>query len=639
MKRSLIWALLFVLVLSLSPIQPASADPGFWSQKPSVIWNVTITPGPYWDYAFCAATWGNYVFAVGEHNVSGSDSEFMVYKLSKSTGEVVQYWSLNPSNLIERPFDGIIVSNYLYIAGIDAEKGDYKWDIIRFDVTNLNSYIRKTSNPTTKVDLPRSIATDGSNVYVAGAVSGGDCWRIEKYDLDLNFIGYKEFNQTKGGDEAYAIGVNPKTGQVWVLGGENNDTKSIVRILDPNLNLIKSIDLATSPQSLVPYVWFFMSIAFDSLGNGYAAVGSTVLKLSPDGTIMKRISLQGNITKLVSVSDYIYAVGRDSTGPKIYILNRELQLVSTFALQGLFRGAAFDSSNLYLAGYKKISSSDYDWMVYKIDPLMSRLHLIVRGMDNSIYYRWLLWGQPNWSSWVKLPGSTPDAPAAIEYGSTLMLVVRGGDNGIWQGLLQLSTGEFLKWQKLPGSTPSRPAIAPDMNNYKVYLVVRGMDNGIYYGEAGGPGLLKLPGSTIDAPAAAVLDNRLHIVVRGGDGSIYHGQLDLTSGKWLGWAKLTGSTPSAPSLTTDGKNLYLAVRGNDNGIYIKVWTGAWGSWERIPTGSTQSPPSVTWYNGMLYVFVKGMDNGIYYCWKTAGGSWSSWYKLTGSTPSAPAVASP
>lgn len=62
-------------------------------------------------------------------------------------------------------------------------------------------------------------------------------------------------------------------------------------------------------------------------------------------------------------------------------------------------------------------------------------------------------------------------------------------------------------------------------------------------------MLKLPGSTIDAPAAAVLEGVLHIVVRGGDGGIYHGQLDLTSGTWLGWAKLTGSTPSAPAVAS------------------------------------------------------------------------------------------
>jgi len=152
--------------------------------------------------------------------------------------------------------------------------------------------------------------------------------------------------------------------------------------------------------------------------------------------------------------------------------------------------------------------------------------------------------------------------------------------------------------------------------------------------------VRLPGSTIDAPAAAVLGNILHIVVRGSDGaSIYHGQLDLVTGNWLGWVKLSGSTPSAPSLATDGVNLYLAVRGRDDGIYVKVWSGAWGSWERIPTGSTQSSPSITWYNGKLYVFVRGRDNGIYYCWKTEDGRWTSWTKLSGSTPSTPAAATP
>jgi hypothetical protein len=643
-EKSTAWLLLAAisaLALPLAHLQPVSAEPGFWSPKPSVTWRIPITPGPYKDFALCAAVWGNYVFVAGDHNVSGTDTEFMVYKLNKTSGEVIQYWKLNPTNGVDRLYDCIVVGNYLYAIGWDAGN-NYQWDIIRFDVTNLNNYIRVTYDYS-GWDIPYSVATDGNAIYVAGSVYSGNRWCIRKYDLNLNFKGMSRYDLVGDSrDEAYAIGVNPKTRQVWVVGGAGNDAKSHLKILDTDLNLLKSMDLPVSPQNLVPYAWFYTSIAFDVLGNAYVAVGNTILKLSSDGIIVKQVSLQGNVTKLLPVTDYIYAIVRARVEGKycsvVQVLNRELQAVGSLLLEnGYFRGASFDGSSLYLAGYYSPTATDIDWLIYRIDPLVSRLHLVVRGMSDGIYYRWLT---SSWSPWVSLPGSTVDTPAVAEFGDSLLLAVRGRDNGIWYSSIKLSSGEFTGWRSLPGSTPSRPAIAVDAKNSKVYLVVRGGNNGIYYSELGGPGWIQLPGSTIDAPAAAVAGNRLHIVVRGSDGlSIYHGQLDLSTGKWLGRNQIPGSTPSAPSLASNGTHLFLAVRGGDNRVYIKVWSGAWGLWERIPTGSTPSSPSITWYNGKLYVFVRSSTNAIYYCWKTESGQWESWRQLSGSTPSTPAFTAP
>lgn len=451
------------LALLLARLQPVSAEPGFWSPKPSVTLRIPVTPGPYRDYALCAAVWGNYVFVAGEHNVSGKDTEFMVYKLNKTSGEVIQYWKLNPTNDIDYLYDCIVVDNYLYAIGYDSGN-DYQWDIIRFDATNLNNYIRVTYDYS-GWDTSYSVATDGNAIYVAGSVYSGNWWCIRKYDLNLNFKGMSQYDLVGGSrDEAYAIGINPKTRQVWVVGGAGNDAKNHLKIFDTDLNSLKSMDLPVSPQNLVPYAWFYTSIAFDVLGNAYVAIGDTILKLNSDGIIVKQVSLQGNVTKLLPVTDYIYAIVREKGYAVVHVLNRELQVVGSLPLEkGYFRGASFDGSSLYLAGYYFPTATDHDWLIYGIDPLVSRFHLVVRGMNDGVYYRWLT---SSWSPWVSLPGFTVDAPAAAEFGDSLLLAVRGRDNGIWYSSIKLSSGEFTGWRSLPGSTPSRPAIAVDAKTLK-----------------------------------------------------------------------------------------------------------------------------------------------------------------------------
>jgi uncharacterized repeat protein (TIGR02543 family) len=224
----------------------------------------------------------------------------------------------------------------------------------------------------------------------------------------------------------------------------------------------------------------------------------------------------------------------------------------------------------------------------------------------------------------------------------------------------------------------------------VLLAVRGNNDMIYYRlydtvledwSSWG----SLPGSTVDAPAAAILDNQLHIVVRGMDGaSLWHGYYDLTSESFSGWTNLEGSTPSSPVLTSNGSMLCLVVQGEDNLIYYRCYSeGAWGDWQVLPEGSTIDSPSAallgdelhvvvrgmdgfsmwhkiikpggevvqewTWIPGVsasppvlaasqssgeLYMLVRGADDGIYECLYDS--SWGTWASLEGSTIASPAA---
>ena len=512
------------LTVSLTMVPQAQANPGYWSPKPSTTWTQTITPGPYIDKTYCTDSWGDYVFIAGYHNISGQDTEYLIYKISKSTGEIVQRWSLNPSSKTEVFYDCKVIGNYLYAVGFDNVGSHSTWNIIRFDAANLSNYIRLRYGVDNYWydEWTNAIATNGSYIYVAGKTYNNDGY-IRMFTLDLKDTGY--YYDWDGIGGINALGVNPKTGQVWFLRG------NLLVLLTSNLNWIKNVNLPTSSA------WVYETLTFDPLGNAYVATGSTVYMLSPDGVILRQASLPGMVSKLLVISDYVYAISSTNNGQAIFILDRwELRPVASYTLQGqLLKGASFDNSSIYIGGYTSISGSDADWILFKVDPLVSRLHLVVRGTDDRIYYRWMT---DSWNQWVILPGLTPDSPATAVNGSALLLVVRGKDNGIWFCWIKVQSGEFSGWQQLPGSTPSRPAIAPDVPGKRMFFVVRGMDNGIYLGNmslvTGAFSYVQLTGLTPNSPSAVVLNGRLHIVVSGGDGGIYYGQVDLSSGKWLGW---------------------------------------------------------------------------------------------------------
>jgi hypothetical protein len=177
-----------------------------------------------------------------------------------------------------------------------------------------------------------------------------------------------------------------------------------------------------------------------------------------------------------------------------------------------------------------------------------------------------------------------------------------------------------------------------------YLVVQGLDNGIYYRTSSGDSWgdwNALPGATCDSPAAAVYQNNLYIVVRGMDGNtLWYGSVDLSTYDFTGWSQLDGATPSAPTLTSNGTLLCLVVRGEDNNIYYRCYNGSWGSWYALPTGSTSDSPAAAMLGNNLHIVVRGMDGNS--LWDTVvacnGTVVRGWMALSGATSSRPVLAS-
>ena len=218
-------------------------------------------------------------------------------------------------------------------------------------------------------------------------------------------------------------------------------------------------------------------------------------------------------------------------------------------------------------------------------------------------------------------------------------VVRGTDNHVY--VASYSSGGWSGWQALGGSTFSSPGVCEAAGLSTVYVFVRGTDNGVYVNgwtsSSGWSGSWVSPpggGRTIDAPACAYLDGFLHVVVRGMNNELYW---NSWAGGWVGWVDLHGKSISAPVLvsTPSLDRIDLVVQGADNGIYHKSYTGSppsgtWSSWDG-PGGKTSSKPAIAFYferafsvnYESFFLVVRGTDNKIYRNRFHVGGSWEGW----------------
>jgi hypothetical protein len=274
--------------------------------------------------------------------------------------------------------------------------------------------------------------------------------------------------------------------------------------------------------------------------------------------------------------------------------------------------------------------------------------LVVRGEDNSIYYRTYNSQGSSWSSWATLTtGSTGDTPAAVVVGDQLHFVVRGMSGGIlWHSYLNLSTSSFSGWSAIGGSTPSVPTFTS--NGTHMALVVRGDNNLIYYrlysvaSHSWGTWSTTPSGSTGDSVAAELVNNELHFVVRGMSGGVlWYSYKNLDTSSFSGWGAFGGSSPSAPTLTSNSTHLALVVRGDNNLIYYRLQNLAartWNSWASLPSGDTGDRVASAFVGGNLQFVVRGASGGV--LWHSnidpTTSTFSGWTAIGGSSPSPPTL---
>ncbi|MEM2506816.1 MAG: Ig-like domain-containing protein [Nitrososphaeria archaeon] len=199
-----------------------------------------------------------------------------------------------------------------------------------------------------------------------------------------------------------------------------------------------------------------------------------------------------------------------------------------------------------------LSINPYKIIIQLSKAQQKNIYLVVRGMNDGIYYRVYGVSSGSWGSWSALPGATCDSPASVVCCGRLHLVVRGMDgSSLWYSSVDLATNTFSGWSRLSGSTPSAPTLTSD--GVTLYLIVRGLNNQIYYRSyangAWGNWQSVPSGATCDSPAVTIIDSQLHLVVRGIDGqSLWHAHINLSTSSFSGWTKISGATNSTPTLT-------------------------------------------------------------------------------------------
>jgi hypothetical protein len=279
--------------------------------------------------------------------------------------------------------------------------------------------------------------------------------------------------------------------------------------------------------------------------------------------------------------------------------------------------------------------------------LGAKYYLVVKGLDNRIYYR--AGFTDIWQDWKVVPtGCTCDTPAAAVYDEKLFMVVRGMDcSSLFFGWVNLDDDSFSGWNWISGSTSSAPTLTCYSIADDLVLVVRGMDNRIYYRiydcvlDEWDDWIVIPRGTTCDRPAATVVGDYLHLVVRGMTGhGLYYKTFQVTAPDLLGWDDMSGDTPSTPTLAHTMCGFYLVVRGMEDTIYYNAWSGGWDGWTQIPGAITRAReygPAATISENKLHLVVISTNTNLYHSnLDLETDVWDDWDYISGITQSAPTL---
>lgn len=344
------------------------------AQNPTVIvdWIQSSDPSPEDDYAYSVCSWGDYIYVVG-FDESPGDGQFRIEKRLKTDGSLVKVWRYNPSRGRDELRDCVVVGDRLYVVGHDDRPGDREWAILMFDM-DLNLITYATSNPTADYDYAQAVASDGQFLYVTGYQFGE--WRVEKRRLsDLALVKAYVSDPSEGWDETYGIGINPRTGEVWVVGDyrvEDAGYRTRIEILDRDLNIVRSVNF---PDFYAPN-----TMIFDETGNAYVIDWSYILKLNRYGVKMETIVGLGGIkalyinttlyicdTLLLGGKEYpvIYTVDSRTLTPKTMNILEYKPEIDAWVRRGRM---AFDGRKIYLVVNDNRTGS-YGYVIYSLIPV------------------------------------------------------------------------------------------------------------------------------------------------------------------------------------------------------------------------------------------------------------------------------
>jgi hypothetical protein len=320
-----------------------------------------------------------------------------------------------------------------------------------------------------------------------------------------------------------------------------------------------------------------------------------------------------------------------STSNWFYLIKRELDAPLPRPIH-----YNIDQHSIVADGYRQDSATMMVHMNYGWDDS----HNAWFDLDNLYCY---------WDADSICPASIDSMVTGIQPKNRLMVSHIGAGGQIYLGDWN-HAGTSFSAGTIPGGGTSSDAPAMAVFQNKQYLAVKGTaDNHIYIKSRTGrtsfadSSWTQLTGLTSASPALISFNNRLYLFVKGyADAQIYYCSLG-TDGLWTPWGIVSGSsTLHKPALVVFNDRLYLFLTGGTNRILYDSMDPAerWSGWYLMPTGLSDRAPAVVNYNGGMLVFVKGVDNAPWYTGTStpeSPSSWVTWTKLDGLTPAAPSVA--
>lgn len=431
----------------------------------------------------------------------------------------------------------------------------------------------------TSVTLP--VQSDGSHTFYVKAVDNAgnpSGWGSHGFQIDTSPPSAPTISSPTHPDESAWYSDNGPTFE-WTTPSDLSGIAGYSYILDNSPSttpdeIIYTTDNSKSYTDVSDGTWYFHVRAKDNVGNWglpdhyRVRVKTTV----PEGYIYQVVrGLDNRIyycrnSSSVSWESWNVLTGLTCDSPaatvcsgKLHFVVRGFSEIDIYMNYSLWYGSVDVSTGSFLGwtGLSGLTSS-----APTLTSNGTHVCLVVRGLGNRIYYRVYSCESEVWGSWRSVPaGLTCDSPAAAMLGNELHMVVRGCFSSgsvylnytLWYGSVDLSTGSFLGWTGMSGLTSSTPTLTASQAPDKLCLVVRGLDDRIYYNvwnSLGWEGWTSLPsGFTCERPAATVIGNELHFVVIGLNGMLWHSYVDLSNGDFPGWTRVSGDTESPPTLAS------------------------------------------------------------------------------------------
>lgn len=257
------------------------------------------------------------------------------------------------------------------------------------------------------------------------------------------------------------------------------------------------------------------------------------------------------------------------------------------------------------------------------------------------------------ANWTVIPGKTVSAPAAVWSPDTnkVYIVVGGSNNNLWFAAVNQNKTITTPFVNIAGSRPLTPALVWDPVLHKIDIVVLSTDNNLWFAVLNTDGTLytdwkELTGILASPPTLVwnPLLNKIEILGRSSDSKLWFATMN-TDGSFAGnWIPLPGTSPSSPAAAWDSslQKIQVLVRASNDTLWFGTLNPD-GTVHKTFTnisGNTISTPALIFDSraNKLYSFVRGGDNEVWFSkFDSAGKTIPVWQPVSGRLIGPPAVA--